>query len=222
MITGDWIEALQEFNEIAGDHWKKTLNRMLREKECDPRLKAVFKKLTVYVKHLLVENRTTELEELQEFLHNDILYHLLLKYEEEKVSLVNCYVEKLELFYLEGQTCQGDMLIEELFQNVIIYTNPSFSKNNYLKYGFDTEHELLNLGNAMDSIVMEAVKERLSVSAMRDFLSYKFPTAEEMVNKISEEYEQYYDALRRRYGIELKEALQDQKTDKIVEIVNAQ
>lgn len=206
MIMGDWIEILQEFNEIAGDTWKITLNRMLRGKtgNVERDLLKAFKKFTIYVKHMLVEENAAELEELERVLHNDILYHLLMQYEEEKVFLINCYIEKLEFLYLNGEYEKGDCLIEGIFDNIIVRTNPAFLKQ-YALYGIENEGDLLNLGNAIDSIVMEAVKQRFNGQALEEYLIYKFPSSEEMINKIRDQYEKNYSELRERYATELRE-----------------
>lgn len=218
MMVGDLAEILQEFNEEAGENWKIILNRMLRGKETEKNLQAVFIRLTIYVKHMIVENRTSEIQELQEFLQNEILYKLLMKYEEEKVSLVNCYMEKLELLYLEKQKTKGDILVEEIFENIIVRKNPAFLKK-YSFYEMEREDELLNLGNAMDSIVMESVRRRLSVTAMRDYLFYKFPSATvEMNEKIVEQYEKHYKDLRSRYNIELQET--ESRFDSVEKVVS--
>ena len=65
MIYGDWLEALQEFNELAGDNWKIVLNRMLRGKadisELDRNIQAAFRVFVCSVKKMILEDRKKDL-----------------------------------------------------------------------------------------------------------------------------------------------------------------
>lgn len=215
MITGDWIEVFQEFNELAGDNWKMVLNRMLRGKENSGDLSVVFRRLTIIVKYMLLEENEEELRELQELIHNQILYQLLMQYEEEKVSKLNCYTEKLEMLYLMGEKRKADIMIESIFSNVIVKNNTSYSKE-YKKYGFESEEEFRRLACTLDSIVMVAIGKRMGMAGIKEFLSYRFPYDDELVEKVTEQYMKYYEELRERYRTEISEkqneALEGMKT----------
>lgn len=213
MILGDWIEVFQEFNEIAGDNWKLDLNRMLRGKEpdCSCRssqiykdLSTVFNRLVITVKSMILEGNEGTLAQLKKLLHNDILYDLLMQYEEEHVSAFDCYAEKLSFLYLKGVKEIGDELIEDIFANVIIQINSAiYEKYDY--YGFGSDSEFKKLASMLDSLVMTAVRRRLGAADFKAFLSYKFTRESEMVKKLTQQYTLYYPQLRERYSLELNE-----------------
>lgn len=211
MILGDWVEVFQEFNELAGNNWKVELNRMLRGKSAEnpsqklqnsSELSLVFKRLIITVKYLIVDNKSKELEELKELLHNDILYTLLMQYEEEKVSTFDCYAGKLSLLYYMGKQDIANKLIQDIFKNVIVQIDSTIYEK-YAFYGFESENELRNMANMLDSLVMTAARKRLGASDFKNLLSYKFTEETEMIEKITQQYIQYYPQLRERYSIEM-------------------
>lgn len=223
MISGDWIEVLQEFNELAGDNWKIKMNRMLRGKDPETSstdsqntsdLQMIFKRLVISVKYLIIEEKTGELDELKEILHNDILYTLLMQYEKEKVSAFDCYAGKLSLLYFMGEKNLADELVQDIFENAIIQVNSTlYMKFRY--YGFESENELRQMANMLDSLVMSAAKKRLGASDFKIFLSYKFTHETNMIEKIAEQYAKHYSQLRERYSIELNEKKEKLFPDKV-------
>lgn len=207
MIYGDWLEALQEFNELAGDNWKIVLNRMLRGKadisELDRNIQAAFRVFVCSVKKMILEDRKKDLAEVEEILHNQILYHLLEKYE-RTLSNVSCDLEKLCILYLLGEESTADKLVEGIFDSVIVRKNDDFLKT-YKEYGLESEEVIKNIADVLDSLVMAAVRTRSSSESFRKFLNKNIPDDFKLTNKVIILYEKNFSELRNRYLIEMEE-----------------
>lgn len=207
MKYGDWLEALQEFNELAGDNWKMILNRLLRKKvdieQLDKNILAAFKVFVCSVKRMILIDQKEALQEVKEILHNQILYHLLERYE-ENLSDISCDLEKLCLLYLVGEKTAADDLVTEIFNNVIVRKDEDFFKK-YKMYSMDSEEELQNVSDMLDSLVMAGIRTRSSGDSFRKFLEKSIPEDILLVDQIVYLYEKNFTELRNRYLIELEE-----------------
>lgn len=207
MKYGDWLEALQEFNELAGDNWKIILNRLLRKKEnkenMDKNLLVAFKVFVCSVKRMVIKNDEEQLCEVKEIFHNQILYHLLEKYV-EKLSDISCDLEKLCLLYLSGEMETADKLVSDVFDDVIVRKDENFFKK-YKIYCMDSEEELQNISDVLDSLVMAGIRTRSTKESFHEFLERNIPEDILLVDKIVYLYEKNFIELRNRYLIELEE-----------------
>ena len=163
------IKYLNKLQEIAGEAWKQELDSYLKgeEDELSDESKGCIVDFLMTYKEEVIENRTTNLQEVEKKVNNDLLLKNLKEYLDDLLEPYYAF-SPLRAFYVkEPNEVPG--LVEEIFRQTILRYHIDILQE-YEKYGFENVQAFGNFLNILDGICAYIVKKNMYRDAIEDFI----------------------------------------------------
>lgn len=195
------INYLNRLQEIVGETWKQELDSYLKEEEdelSDESRDCIVGFLMTY-KEEVVENRTTNLQEVEKKINNDLLFKNLKDYLDDLLEPYYAFAP-LRIFYVKAPEKTPE-LIEELFGQTILRYNFDVLQE-YEKYGFENIKAFGDFLNALDGICAYVVKRNMYRGAIEDFIYNQTRLPKVLCGKITDLIEANFDSMKLSYIIE--------------------
>ncbi len=203
------IKYLNKLQEMAGETWKQELDSYLKEEEeelSDESRDCIVGFLMTY-KEEVVENKTTNLQEVEKKINNDLLFKNLKDYLDNLLEPYYVFAP-LRTFYVKAPKETPD-LIEELFGQTILRYNFDILQE-YEKYGFENMKAFGDFLNTLDGICAYVVKRNMYRGAIEDFIYNQTRLPGILCRKITDLIDANFESMKLSYIIEKLNQMEDE------------
>lgn len=200
---------LNKLQEIVGETWKQDLDNYLKEEEdelSDESRECIIDFLMTY-KEEVMENKTTNLQEVERKIDNDLLFKNLRDYLEDLLEPYYAFAP-LRAFYVKVPNEVPD-LVEELFGQTILRFNFDILQE-YEKYGFDNMKAFGDFLNVLDGMCAYIVKKNMYSGAIEDFIYIQTRLPRVLCKKITDLIEANFDSMKLSFIIEKLSQMEDE------------
>ncbi len=203
------VQYLNKLQEIAGEEWKQELDSYLKEEEnelSDESEACIIDFLMTY-KEEVVENRTTNLQEVEKKINNDLLLKNLKDYLDDLLEPYYAFAPLRILCVKAPNETPG--LVEEIFGQTILRYNFDILQE-YEKYGFENMQAFGKFLNVLDGICAYVVKRNMYRGAVEDFIYNQTRLPGTLCRKIADLIESNFDSMKLSYIIEKLNQMEDE------------
>lgn len=195
------IQYLNKLQEIAGEAWKQELDSYLKEEEdgLSEESKGYIIDFLMTYKEEVVENRTTNLQEVEKKINNDLLIKNLKDYLDDLLEPYYAFAP-LRVSYVKAPN-ETPGLVEEIFGQTILRYNIDILQE-YEKYGFENLQAFGNFLNVFDGICAYVVKKNMYRGAIEDFIYNQTRLPKVLCRKITDLIDANFESMKLSYIIE--------------------
>lgn len=195
------VKYLNRLQETVGEAWKQELDCYLKdeEDELSGESKDCIIDFIMTYKEEIIENQTSNLQEVEKKIKNDLLLNNLKDYMKELLESYYAFAP-LRVFYVKAPDKMPD-LIEEIFARTILRYNFDILQE-YEKFGFDNTKAFGDFLNTLDGVCTYVVKRNMYSAAIEDFIYDQTRLPRTLCKRLTDLIEANFDSMKLNYIIE--------------------
>lgn len=202
------IKYLNKLQEIAGEAWKQELDSYLKEEEDELRdeSKDCIINFIMTYKEEVVENKTSNLQEAEKKINNDLLFKNLKDYLEDLLEPYYAFAPLRASYVKTPDEASG--LVEEVFRQTILRYNFDILQE-YEKYGFDNMKAFGDFVNVLDGMCTYIVEKNMHSGSIEKFIYIQTRLPGPLCRKVTDLIDTNFDSMKLNYIIEKLNQMED-------------
>lgn len=203
------VKYLDRLQEIVGEAWKQELDSYLKEEEdelSDESKDCIIDFIVTY-KEEVVENKTSNLQEVEKKINNDLLFKNLKDYLEDLLEPYYAFAPLRASYVKVPDATPG--LVEEIFRQTILRYHFDILQE-YGKYGFDNMKAFGDFLNVLDGMCTYIVKKNMYSGEIENFIYNQTRLPRALCRKITDLIDTNFDSMKLNYIIEKLNQMEDE------------